>query len=441
MKVKSKHELKCRLKPNVIPSIGASLVHRIPVAQLKNSNMSHYQMVLEHYNIIKNNSPAYITGFNSVAFDLEFYRRMLFKSLIPDVYQTNTNGNKHLDILNVVRASKFADKDAIKTKLSEKGRDSFKLVDLCEANNIDNGTSHEAITDCLNTISISEIIYKKTNSIWKDALITTSKKDAENFILKNKIYTSLEYYYGNSHPFLCHHILFHPEYNWSINWDCKVNPENYLEMDRQTLAKALDSSPKIIRTVRSNKSVVLLKSDYALNTENYSKIGIDEINRRVQVLKDNPKFIEAISSILSDKAKEKMSMDQTELLFEDTIYAGGFASEKDKAIMKKFHEVDWKGKVNLIDKFSEERFQYFAECLIYEESPDSLPKSIYNKIHRSFAQRLLSTNKEKWETTASFFNEVDNLREKKYKDDKEMLKILEEYNQHVIEIQTRFENA
>ena len=441
LKVKSKHELKCRLKPNVIPSIGASLVHRIPVAQLKNSNMSHYQMVLEHYNIIKNNSPAYVTGYNSVAFDLEFYRRMLFKSLIPDVYQTNTNGNKHFDILNVVRAAKFADKNAIKTKLSDKGRDSFKLVDLCEANNINNGTSHDPVVDCLNTISISEIIYKKTNSIWKDALITAYKKDAENFILKNKIYTSLEYYYGNSHLFLCNHILFHPEYHWSINWDCKVNPENYLKMDRQTLAKALDSSPKIIRTVRTNKSVVLLKSDYALNTENYSKIGIDEINRRVQVLKDNPKFIEAISSILSDKAKEKMSMDQTELLFEDTIYAGGFASEKDKAIMKKFHEVDWKGKVNLIDKFSEERFQYFAECIIYEENPDSLPKSIYNKIHRSFAQRLLSTNKEKWETTASFFNEVDNLREKKYKDDKEMLKILEEYNQHVIEIQTRFENA
>ena len=98
--------------------------------------MSHYQMVLEHYNIIKNNSPAYVTGFNSVAFDLEFYRRMLFKSLIPDVYQTNTNGNKHLDILNVVRAAKFADKDAIKTKLSDKGRDSFKLVDLWLAYNL-----------------------------------------------------------------------------------------------------------------------------------------------------------------------------------------------------------------------------------------------------------------------------------------------------------------
>ena len=195
-------------------------------------------------------------------------------------------------------------------------------------------------------------------------------------------------------------------------------------MDSQALSKALDASPKVLRTVKTNKSPVLLKSDYALNTENYSKIGTDEINRRIKVLDDNPKFIESISLILSDKAKEKMSMDQTEILFEETIYAGGFANEKDKALMKKFHEVDWKEKVNLIEKFSEERFQYFAECLIYEESPESLPKDVYNKVNRSFAQRLLSTNKEKWETTSSFFSEVDTLRETKYKDNPKMLKVI-----------------
>ena len=441
LKIKSKHELRSRLKPNVIPAIGASLVHRATVDQLKNSNMSHYQMVLEHYKIIKDNTPSYIMGFNNISFDLEATRRMYFKSLIPDVYQTNTNGNKHLDILNVARASKFADDNGLKTKLSEKGRPSFKLVDLCEANSIDNGVSHNAVIDCINTLAIADIIYKKTNNIWNDALITTSKKDTENFILKNKVYTSLEYFYGRSVPFACHHILFHPEFNWSINWDVKVDPSSYLEMDRQTLSKALDASPKVLRTVKANKSPVLLKSDYALNTESYSKIETTEINRRVKILDDNPKFIELISSILSDKAKEKMSMDQSELLFEETIYAGGFANEKDKILMKKFHEVDWKGKVNLIEKFSEERFQYFAECLIYEESPESLPKDVYNKIHRSFAQRLLSTNKEKWETTSSFFSEVDTLRETKYKNNPEMLEKIEAYNKHVMEIQSKFENA
>ena len=221
----------------------------------------------------------------------------------------------------------------------------------------------------------------------------------------------------------------------------KVDPEIYLKMDRQTLSKALESSPKIIRTVKCNKSLVLLNPDYAMKTQKYSEIGLEEIHRRVKILDNNPQFIELIGSILSDKAQQKMSMDQTELLFEETIYFGGFAKEKDKTLMKKFHQVDWKEKVNLIDKFSEERFQYFAKCLIYEESPESLPKSIFNEINRSFAQRLLSKNKEKWETIPSFYSEVDTLRELKYQDDEEMLELIEQYNQYVMEIQARFESA
>ena len=169
---------------------------------------------------------------------------------------------------------------------------------------------------------------------------------------------------------------------------------------------------------------------------------MEEINRRVQVLKDNHQFIDLIKLILSDKAKEKMSMDQTELLFEETIYKGGFVNDKDKSIMNKFHEVDWKEKLNLIDKFSEDRFKYFAECLIYEESPETLPKSIFNKIHRSFAERLLSKNKEKWETISGvLLTKQTILRETKYKDNKEMLALMDQYNNFVMEIERKFENA
>ena len=98
-------------------------------------------------------------------------------------------------------------------------------------------------------------------------------------------------------------------------------------------------------------------------------------------------------------------------------------------------------KGNLIDKFSEERFQYFAKCLIYEERPECLPKSIFKEINRSFAERLLSKNKEKWETIPSFYSEVDNLREIKYQDDEEMLELIEQYNQYVMEIESKLESA
>ena len=70
LNIKNRLELRCRLKPNVIPSIGASLVHGASVDQLKNSNMSHYQMVQQHYKIIKDNTPAFISGFNNISFDL-----------------------------------------------------------------------------------------------------------------------------------------------------------------------------------------------------------------------------------------------------------------------------------------------------------------------------------------------------------------------------------
>ena len=80
--------------------------------------------------------------------------------------------------------------------------------------------------------------------------------------------------------------------------------------------------------------------------------------------------------------------------------------------------------------------------MIYEEAPEVLPKDIYNEIHREFAKRILSTNSEKWATTSKFYSELDYLREKYTKsNDKDRLKLLDEYNQYVMDIQKRFENA
>ena len=132
-------------------------------------------------------------------------------------------------------------------------------------------------------------------------------------------------------------------------------------------------------------------------------------------------------------------MNQTDLYPEETIYKG-FPSEKDKKLMTKFHEVDWNEKVKFIDKFDNPNLSFFAKVLAYEESPDSLPKSIYNEVHREFAKRLLSTNDEKWATTAKFYSEVDYLRGK-YSGDKERLVLLGGYNQYVMDIQKKFENA
>ena len=184
-----------------------------------------------------------------------------------------------------------------------------------------------------------------------------------------------------------------------------------------------------------------MNKELGLKYEPYEKIGINEIMERSKILDQNPNFVNSISSILDDLAREKQESNQTELLFEETIYAGGFVSPKDKDNMKKFHDVDLKGKLSLIEKFTQERYSYFAKCLLYEEySKDQLPESLYNEMHRYFAKRLTSTDNEKWETFASFYKECDDHREK-YKDDDSKLKILEGYNNYVEKMEKKFENA
>ena len=441
-KILEKKELKCRLKPNVVPNIRAMLVNSITPQTLKNAPLSHYQLVLENYKWFKKLSPTYFTGFNITSFDIEFYRRMLFKSLIPDWYQTNTNGNKIHDVLPQVRAAKFINRNCIATKLNPKGNDSFKLQDLAEVGNFNHGVSHSSTVDCLNTIEVAKKVKQGAPEIWESSLKSAHRTDAEKIINNQKIFTAFEFFYGRNRLFLQKHLFYHNLYRWSICWDLKHHPKDYINLDRENLSKALQEAPKVIRTFKQNKNNVIMNKELGLNYEPYDKIGMNEILERSKILDQNPRFINSISSILEDLAEEKKEANQIEPLFEESIYAGGInISSKDKINMNNFHEVDLKGKLSLIEKFTEERYSYFAKCLLYEEySKEQLPESLYNEMHKHFAKRLTSTDNEKWETFASFYKECDDHREK-YKDDENKLKILEGYNNYVEEMEKKFENV
>ena len=77
--------------------------------------------------------------------------------------------------------------------------------------------------------------------------------------------------------------------------------------------------------------------------------------------------------------------------------------------------------------------------ILYEESPQSLPKNEYNSVHKEVASRILSTNEEKWNTIPRTYNEIDTLRNK-FKDDKDKLKALEDINSYIEEMEKMYQN-
>ena len=78
--------------------------------------------------------------------------------------------------------------------------------------------------------------------------------------------------------------------------------------------------------------------------------------------------------------------------------------------------------------------------ILYEESPESLPKDEYQSIHKEVATRILSTNKEKWNTIPRTYSEIDALRNK-FKDDSNMIKRINEINLYIEEMEKIYQKS
>ena len=183
-----------------------------------------------------------------------------------------------------------------------------------------------------------------------------------------------------------------------------------------------------------------MNASYGTNFDNYKQLGIKKLKERAKLIRENKDFANKVSLILEDDIREKQELDsQLDVYAEESIYKK-FASKEDSAIMPEFQRVDWKDKFSVLQKFKDERFQYFGKKIIYEENPEALPKNEYNIIHKEIASRVLSTNKEKWNTIPRTYSEIDTLRNK-FKKDKEKLKVLEDINTYIMEMEKMYQKA
>jgi exodeoxyribonuclease I len=434
-----RYEGRCKLSPGIIPEAMALIVNKTTPKILKETNLSHYQMVrqmMEKFNQWKN---SIFIGYNSINFDEEFLRRTLFKNL-DYPYLTVTNGNERADLFGLARASHLYYPNCIKTPISDKNNPVFKLDRLAPMNGIKHQDAHSAISDVLATIEIAKLLSKKAPNVWKASLMTTNK-DKTFEIIKNELTFCTDFfYYGKSFPFVLTFVCQHPQWGYPMCFDLKLDPKLYFNLSINELKKEFKKTPKVIRTIKHKKHPIIMNSSYGMNFEAYKNIGLSKLQGRAKLIKENKDFANKVSLVLDEAAKEKKDFDSQEDVYaEESIYKK-FTTREDNAIMPSFHKADWKEKFLILQKFKDERLRYFGKKILYEESPESLPKDEYNSIHKEVASRVLSTNKEKWNTIPRTYSEIDTLRNK-FKDDKEKLEMLNEINSYIEEMEKMYQKA
>tara|TARA_Y100000590_G_scaffold433871_1_gene551443 strand:- start:1998 stop:3416 length:1419 start_codon:yes stop_codon:yes gene_type:complete len=434
-----RYEGRCKLSPGVVPEAMALLVNKTTPKMLKETNLSHYQMIRQLVDKFKEWKNSTFIGYNSINFDEEFLRRTLFKNL-EYPYLTNTNGNERGDLFSLARACHLYYPNCIKTPISDKNNPVFKLERLAPMNDIKHDAAHTAMGDVLATIEIAKLLNKKAPNVWKASLMTTNKDKSFKLIKEEELFCTDFFYYGKSVPFVLTYVCQHPQWGYPMCFDLKADPLYYFNLPINQLKKELEKKPKVIRTIKHKKHPIIMNSSYGMHFDSYKQLGVNKLKQRAKLIRENKEFAKKVSVILDEDAKERQELDsQLDVYAEESIYKK-FTSAEDNKIMPEFHKADWKEKFLVLQKFKDERMQYFGKKILYEESPQSLPKKDYEAMHKEIASRILSTNQEKWNTIPRTYSEIDTLRNK-FKEDKEKLKALEDINSYIEEIESLYKKA
>jgi len=428
-------DARCRLNLGIIPEAMALIVNKSSPKMLKNSNLSHYQMIRLFIKKLNQWGKATYIGFNSIDFDEEFLRSTLFQTL-EYPYITSTNGNTRGDMLGLARSANFYYPNTLKNSINSKGNAVYKLDQMAPLNGIEHGDAHSAIGDVVATIGVAKLIVKRAPNVWKASLLTIDKNQTLDLIKKETLFCTNEFFYGKSRPFVQTFICQHPNFQWPLCFDLKHDPSIYLKMSVRDLTDAMKKQPKFIRTVRNNKHPILMNSSYAEKFDDYKMIGINKLNERAKMIKENKEFADKVSLIKGLEAEEKeQHKSQEDLYPEESIYQK-FTSNEDNKIIPEFHKVDWDKRLSVLSKLKDQRLQYFGKKLLYIEKPEMLEKSEHDLIHRDTAKKLLSTNNEKWNTIPRAYAEIDTLRVKFDKENQpEKIEMLEEINAYVEELE------
>lgn len=429
-----------RLNKTFIPHPGALITNKISIKRLKETNLSEYQMTKQLVDTLSKWGKNISMGWNSTNFDRNIIRSTMFRNL-EKTYILNSNGNSEADLIHVARSAHLFYPGSIKTGTTSKGNAEFKLTSISAANDLKHEDKHTALSDCEATLSTAKLLKEKAKSVWDSSMLTTSKQEVMKILENEQMVIVTENYGGGPRPHLVTYLCPHPKFTWPLCVDLRHDIDHLLTLNVHHLKEELKGKPKPVRTIKHSAHPILMNPSYLNNFEPYNAIGMTKLLERAKKIKMNKEFAEKVSLIKKEEVEEKEANNQVDKFVEETIYSGGFPGSKDQKVIEDFNQTDnWKDKYNLRNKFTDERYSYFAKRLIYENSPELLDPTEYKQISKFFADNFLSTEKKPFTTIPSAMQAIDDLRNKHEGND-EIISQLEEINGYIEELQTMYEKA
>jgi len=330
-------------------------------------------------------------GYNSIRFDDEFSRNLLYRNFFDPYEREYKNGNSRWDLINLARMCYALRPEGIEWPLREDGMPSFKLEHLSAANNILHEGAHEALSDVLATIGLARLIRDKQPLLYEWALRMRDQQHVKQLLnpvqAEPILHTSSRIPASRGCTTLVMPLSVFPDRNKSvIVYDLMTDPEPLLSASAEDIADLVFTSAKDLpegveriplKAIHCNH-VPMIAPAATLKGVDCKRIGL-EPERCFEHAEKLKSSLAAIRNKVMDVFRPQPFSEVRDP--DHMIYAGGFFSGTDRRLMDKI-------RITPADKLAKSNWPF-------EDS--RLQEMLFRYRARNFPGSLSATEQAQWQ--------------------------------------------
>ena len=385
-------------------------------------------------------------GYNSIRFDDEVTRHLLWRNLLDPYEREWKNGCSRWDVLDVVRAAHALRPEGIAWPLGDDGLTSFKLTSLSEANGLPHASAHDALSDVRATLALARLLraaqprlfdfclaLRKKDRVAHELGLPTTLREAQPFL-----HVSGRFGAARGCLALMAPLAMHPtNRNELLAWDLAADPAELAELDAEAVrARLFTASADLpegvtrlsIKGVHLNKSPIVVRQIKTLRPELAERWGID-LARAAQHLA-SLRALPDLSALWADVYARPAAPAGSEADVDEDLY-GGFLGDADRRRLAQLRRLSPDELALARTGFDDERLPELLFRYRARNCPDTLSADEHERWEAHRAARLIEGAGGAL-TAQALFERIDTLAETA--DDERSQAVLEalyEWGEHI----------
>lgn len=364
---------------DVLPAPEACLITGITPQLARDEGLPEYEFARQIDEVFSVPETC-AAGYNSIRFDDEFTRHLLYRNFHEVYLREWRGGNSRWDLIDVVRLWHALRPQGLEWPVGDNGATTFKLERLSAANGLTHEKAHDALSDVDATIAVAKRLKTAQPRLFEHALKLRDKKFAATLLnvttLAPVVHVSSKIPAARGCMAVIAPIALHPtNSNCVLTFDLSSDIDELLDLDaddiRDRVFASADDLPDGVerlplKGVHLNKSP-MLSPIATLRGPDAERWGID----LAACLANQAKLL-AAGDAIRDKVREVFNQEPRDWADPELSLYGGFLPDGDKQRLAKVRNAGPDSIARLHGSFADPRYDELLFRYRARHYPDTL---------------------------------------------------------------------